>query len=93
MRLAALPTVADMYPEVHDKYEAKRAKRAELLAELEIVDDELAEVHQEKISMAQCMLQQLGTDSEGQSAAPLICEHLAAQHPDAAASFMDAVQA
>ena len=92
MRLAALPTLADMYPEVHDRYEAKRAKRAELLAELAIMDVEVADLYTERTSMAQCVLQQLGTDGQGQSAAPRVVEYLAAHYPDAAASFRQAIQ-
>ena len=92
MRLAALPTVAGMYPEVHNRFEAKRAKRAELLTELVMMDDELADLQQEKISMAQCVLQQLGTDSEGQTAAQPVAEYLAARHLAAATSFREAIQ-
>ena len=92
MRLATLPTVADMYPEVHSRYQAKRAKRADLLAQLVVTDVEVAELYRERNSMARCVLQQLGTDREGQTAAPLVVEYLAARHPAAAASFGDAIQ-
>ena len=92
MRLATLPTVAGMYPDVHDRYEAKRARRSELMTELVIVDDELDELDRERTTMAQCVLQQLGTDSQGQGAAQLVAEYLAAQHPAAAASFREAIR-
>ena len=92
MRLATLPTVADMFSEVNSRYEAKRAERARALAALSATEIELAELYRERSSMAQCVLQQLGTDSEGRSAAPLVAEYLAAQDPAAAASFSEAAR-